>query len=202
MSVYLSICVSHFFVHHCWGCWLGIIVSYFISLIRSKFIIQLHLLLYIVIISSVSSDAQSCLTLWDPMDGSTLGLPVQHQLLELSQIYVHWVGDAIKPSYPPPSPSPPAFNLSQHQGLLHWVSSSHQVAKVLEFQLQHPSFQWIFRTDFLWDDWLDLLAVWGTLRSLLQHHSSKASILWRSAFFIVQISHPYMTTWQSNVSAF
>ena len=73
----------------------------------------------------------------------------------------------------------------QHQGLFQWVSSSHQVAKVLEFQLQHHSFQWIFRTDFL--------AVQRTLRSLLQHHSSKASILQLSAFFIVQLSHPYMT---------
>ena len=75
------------------------------------------------------------------------------------------------------SPSPPALNLSQHQGLFQWVSSSHQVAKVLEFQLQHQSFQWIFRTDFF-EDWLvDLLAVQGTLKSLLQHHSSKASVL-------------------------
>ena len=88
------------------------------------------------------------------------------------------------------SPSPPAFNLSQHQGLFQWVSSSHQVAKVLEFQLQHQSFQWIFRTDFFRMDWLDLLAVQGTLKSLLQHHSSKASILQRSAFFTVQLSHP------------
>ena len=74
------------------------------------------------------------------------------------------------------------------------VSSSHQVAKVLEFQLQHESLQWIFRTDFLQMDCLDLLEVQGTLKSLLQHHSSKASILWHSAFFIVQLSHPYMTT--------
>ena len=92
-----------------------------------------------------------------------------------------------------PSPSP-TFNLSQHQRLFKWVSSSHQVAKVLEFQLQHRSFQWIFRTDFLRMDWLDLLAVQGTLKSLLQQHSSKASILWCSAFFIVQLSRPYMTT--------
>ena len=88
----------------------------------------------------------------------------------------------------------PTFNLSQHQGHFKWVSSLHQVAKVLEFQLQHQSFQWIFRTDFLWMDWLDLLAVQVTPKSLLQHHSSKASILRHSAFFIVQLSHPYMTT--------
>ena len=74
------------------------------------------------------------------------------------------------------------------------VSSSHQVAKVLEFQLHHQSFQWIFRTDFLTTDWLDLLAVQGTLKSLLQHHCLKASIFWCSAFFMVHLSHPYMTT--------
>ena len=87
----------------------------------------------------------------------------------------------------------PALNLSHHQGLFRWVSSTHQVAKVLEVQRQHQSFQWIFRVDFLWNDWFDLLAVQGTLQSLLQHHSSKASILWHSALFIVQLSHLYMT---------
>ena len=81
------------------------------------------------------------------------GFPVHHQLTQLTQTHVHQVGDAIQPSHPLSSPSPPAFNLSQHQGLFQWVSSSHQVAKVLEFQLQHWSFQWIFRTDFL-EDWL------------------------------------------------
>ena len=91
------------------------------------------------------------------------------------------------------SPSPLDFSLSQHRGLFHWISSSHQVAKVLELQLQHQSFQWIFRTDFLWDDWCDLLAVQRTLTSLLKHHSLKASILWCS-FFMVQLLHPYMTT--------
>ena len=85
------------------------------------------------------------------MDCSTPGLPVHHQLLEFTQTHVHWVSDAIQPSHPLSSPSPPAFNLSQHQGLFKWVSSSHQVAKVLEFQLQHQSFQLIFRTDFLQD---------------------------------------------------
>ena len=83
---------------------------------------------------------------------------------------------------------------SHHHGLLQWVSSSHQVAKVLEFQLQHQSFQWTPRTDLFRMDWLDLLAVQGTPKSLLQHHSSKASILLHSAFFLVQLSHPYMTT--------
>ena len=96
-----------------------------------------------------SSIAHSCMTLCDPVDCSMPGSPVHHQLLEPTQSHVHRVGDAIQPSHPLSSPSPPAFNLSQHQGLFQWVSSSHQVAKVLEFQLQHQSFQWIFRTDFL-----------------------------------------------------
>ena len=96
-----------------------------------------------------SSVAQLCLTLCDPMDCSTPGLLVQHQLPEFTQTCVHWVSDAIQPSCPLPCPSPPAFNLSQHQDLFKWVSSSHQVAKVLEFPLQHQSFKCIFRTDFL-----------------------------------------------------
>ena len=96
-----------------------------------------------------SSVVQSCPTLCTPMDCSVPGFPVHHQLLKLAQTHVHRVGDAIQPSHPLSSPSPPTFNLSQHQGLFQWVSSSHQVAKVLEFQLQHQSFQWIFRTDFL-----------------------------------------------------
>ena len=97
----------------------------------------------------LSSVTQSCLTLWDPMDCSTPGLPVQLQLPEHAQTHVHRVSDAIQPSCPLSPPSPPAFSLSQHQGLFQWVSSSHQVAKVLELQLQHQSFQWIFRTSFL-----------------------------------------------------
>ena len=83
------------------------------------------------------------------MDCSMPDCPVLHYLLEFAQTHVHWVSDAIQPSHPLSSPSPPAFSLSQHQGLFQWVSSSHQVAKVLEFQLQHQSFQWIFRTDLL-----------------------------------------------------
>ena len=84
-----------------------------------------------------SSVTQSCPILCEPMNRSTPGLPVHHQLLEFTQTHVHWVGDAIQPSHPLSSPSPPALNLSQHQALFQWVSSSHQVAKVLEFQLQH-----------------------------------------------------------------
>ena len=96
-----------------------------------------------------SSITQSYLTLCDPMDCSTPGFPVHLQLWDLAQTHVHRVSDAIQPSHPLLSPSPPDLNLSQHQGLFKWVSSSHQVAKVLELQLRHQSFQWIFRTDFL-----------------------------------------------------
>ena len=95
-----------------------------------------------------SSVAQSCMTLCDPMNHSTPGLPVHHQLLEFTQTHVHRVSDAIQPSHPLSSPSPPDPNPSQHQSLFQWVNSSHEVAKVLEFQLQHQSFQWIFRTHF------------------------------------------------------
>ena len=141
-----------------------------------------------------SSVAQLCLILCDPMDCSTPGLPVHHQLLEFTQTHVHWVGDAIQPSHPLLSPSPPTFNLSQHQSLFKWVSSFHQVAKVLEFHFNiSPSNEHLGLISFRMDS-LDLLAVQGTLKSLLQHHSSKASILWRSAFFIIQFSHPHMTT--------
>ena len=93
-----------------------------------------------------SSVAQLCLILCDPMDCSTPGLPVHHQLTVFTQTRVHWVSDAIQPSHPLLAPSPPAFNLAQHQGLFQWVSSSHQMVKVLE--LRHQSFQWIFRTYF------------------------------------------------------
>ena len=141
-----------------------------------------------------SSVAQSCLTLCNPMDYSTQGLPVHHQLLELAQPHVHWVSDAIQPSHPLLSPSPAGFNLSQHrifsnESLLHirwpkyWsfsfnISPSKEYSELISFRM----------------DWLDLLAVQRTRKSLLQHHSSKASILRRSAFFIVQLLHPYMTT--------
>ena len=138
------------------------------------------------------SVAQSCVTLPSPMDCSTPGFPVHHQLLELIQTYVSQVSDAIQPTHPLSSPSPYTFNLSQHQGLFKWVSSLHQVAKVLEFQLQHQSFRWTLTSFRI--DWLDFLAVQGTLKSLLQCHSLKAPVLRRSAFFGVQLSHPYMTT--------
>ena len=98
-----------------------------------------------------SSVTQSCLILCNPMEHNPPGLPVHHQLLEFTQTCVHWVSDAIQPSRPLSYPAPPTFSLSQHQGLFQWLSSSHQVAKVLELQLQHQFFQWIFRTDFLYE---------------------------------------------------
>ena len=101
-----------------------------------------------VFFSTLISVAQSCSALCGSMDCSTPVFPVHHQLPELAQTHVHQVSDAIQPSYPLSSPSV-AFTLSQHQGLFQWVSSSHQVDKVLELQLQHQSFQWIFRTDFI-----------------------------------------------------
>ena len=128
------------------------------------------------------------------MECSTPDFSVLHYLPEFAQTHVYWVGDAIQPSSPLSSASPPAFNLSQHQGLFQWVSYSHQVAKVLELQLQHhPSNEYSGLISFR-IDWFDLLAVQGTLKSLLQHHSSKSSILQRSALLIVQLSHSNMTT--------
>ena len=145
---------------------------------------------------SVSSVAQSCLTLCDPMDCSTPGLPVHHQFPELTQTHVHWVGDAMQPSHPLSSPSPPAFNLSQHQGLFQWVSSSHQVAKAIYWSFsfsispsnEHPGLI-SFRMD-----WLDLLAVQGLSRVFFNTTVQKHSILQHLAFFTVQLSLPYMTT--------
>ena len=121
-----------------------------------------------------NSVAQSFPTLCNPMNHSTPGLPVHHQLPEFTQTHVHQVSDAIQPSHPLASPSPPAPNPSQHQGLFQRVNTSHEVAKVLEFQPhtspsnEHPGLV-SFRMD-----WFDLLAVQGTLKSLLQHHSSKS----------------------------
>ena len=106
-----------------------------------------------------SSVAQSCPTLCDPMNRSTPGLHVHHQLPEFTQIHVHRVSDSIQPSHPLLSPSPPALNPSQHQGHFQWINSSPEVAKVLEFQLQHQSFQWISRTDWSslgWTGWISL----------------------------------------------
>ena len=128
------------------------------------------------------------------MDCSMPGFPVHHQLPELTQTHVHRVSDAIQPSHPLLSPSPLAFNLSQHQGLFIWVSFSHQIAKVWSFSFSISPFNEYSGLISFRIEWLDLLAVQETLKSLLQHHSSKASILRCSTFFIVQLSHPYMTT--------
>ena len=141
-----------------------------------------------------SSVAQFCY----PMDCSTPGFSFHHQLPELAQTHVLWVDDAIQPTYPLSSPSPPAFNLPQLQGLskesvlcIRWpewwsftfsISPSNEYSRLISFRI----------------DWLDLLAVQGTLKSLLQHHSSKASILWCSTFFMVQLSHQYMSYWKNH----
>ena len=130
----------------------------------------------------------------DPMNCNMPGLPVHHQLPEFTQTHVHWVGDTIRPSHPLSSPSLPVFILSQHMGIFKWVSSSHRWPKYWSFSFNiNPSNEYSGLISFRMD-WLDLLAVQGTLKSLLQNHSSKASILQCSVFFIVQISHPYMTT--------
>ena len=158
--------------------------------ISYKFGENLPKMVPLTLFSSVqfSSVTQLCLTLCNPMNCSTPGLPVHHQLAESTQTRVHWVGDAIQPSHPLSSSSPPALNLSQHQGLFKWVSSSYQVAKYwsVSFNIspsnEHPGLI-SFRMD-----WLDLLAVQGTLKSLFQHNSSKASIFRCSAFFISFIS--------------
>ena len=125
------------------------------------------------------------------MNHSTPGLPVHHQLPEFTQIHAHRVGDAIQPSHPLSSPSPPAPNPSQHQGQL-FAWGGHSKYWSFSFSIspsnEHPGLI-SFRMD-----WLDLLSVQGTLKSLLQHHSSKASIFRHSSFFTAQLSHPYMTT--------
>ena len=133
--------------------------------------------LYSILVTYIISSVQSlnCVQLFETHGLQHAGFPVHHQLPELAQTHVHQVGDAIQPSHPLSTHSPPAFNLSQHQGLFKWVSSLHQVAKVLEFQFQHQSFQLIFRTNFL-QYWL----VWSPCsprdsQESSQHHSSKVS---------------------------
>ena len=149
----------------------------------------------LIIHSSVqfSSVAQSCLTLCEPLDCSTPDVPVHHQLPEFRQIHLHWVGDATQPSHPL-SLSPPTFNLSQHQGLFNESVLHIRWPKYWSFSFSISPSSEYSRLIFFRIDWLDLLAVQRILKSLVQHHSSKASILQCSAFFIVQLSHPYMTT--------
>ena len=136
---------------------------------------------------------QSCLTLCDPMNRCTPGLPVYHQLPEFTQTHIHRVSDAIQPSHPrsspsPPPPNPPSIRVFSNESTLcmRWPNYWSFSFSIIPSK-EHPGL--IFRMD-----WLDLLAVQGTLKSLLQHRSSKASILQHSAFFTVQLSHPYMTT--------
>ena len=141
-----------------------------------------------------SSVAQSYPTLCDPMNCSTPGLPVRHQLPEFTQTHARRVGDAIQPSHPLSSPFPPAHNPSKHQGLSNESTLCMRGSKDWSFSFSiSPSNEHTGLISFRMD-WLDLLAVQGTLKSLLQHHSSKASIFGPSVFFTVQLSHPYMTT--------
>ena len=140
------------------------------------------------------SVAQSCLTLCNPMDCSTPGFPVLHHLPELAHTHVHPVGDAIPPSHPLSSPSPPAFSLSQHRVFSNESALCIMLPKYWSFSFTIiPSSEYSGLISFRMD-WLDLLAVQGTLKGLLQHHSSEAPILRCSGFFIVQLSHPYLTT--------
>ena len=132
------------------------------------------------------------LALCDPMDCSPPGSSILLYSPDFPQIHVHWVSDAIQLSHPLSVPSPLILILSQHQGLFQWIGSLYQLAKVVELQLHHQSFQWIFRVNFLYIDLFDPLSTQGTLKSLLQHHSSKASILRRSAFFW---SNSHICTW-------
>ena len=139
------------------------------------------------------------------MDQRIPGLPVHHQLLEFTETHIHQFSDAIQPSHPLSSPSPLTFNISQHQSLFKWVSSLHQVAKVLEFQFNISPSNKQYWSPTGWTGWTSLQSkglsnsptrdsLFFKSKSLLQHHSLKASILWHSAFFIVQLSHSYMTT--------
>ena len=168
----------------------------------SSQVLSLHLCLYsfpenifinIVFLDPIqlSSVIQSCPTLCDPMNRSMPGLPVHHQLSESTQTHVHWDGDAIQPSHPLSSTS--AFNHSQHPGLFKLVSRS-RWPKYWSFSFSTcPSNEYLELISFRMD-WLGLLVIQGTLKSLLQHHSSKALILLCSAFFTVQFWHPFMTT--------
>ena len=146
---------------------------------------------------SVSSVAQSFSTLCNPMNCSTPDFPVHHQLPELAQTHVHRVSDAIQPSHPLSSPSPPAFNISPSGLFSQRFSSSHHVAKVLEFQLQHQSSNEYSGLVSFRIDWFDFLAVQRTLKSFLQHYSSKASIFQCSAFFMVQLSQSTHDYWKN-----
>ena len=141
--------LSFFFLFLCFFLWWIFKFSFYFHFCFVSYIWFYFLSDCSTIYNQFSSVTQACPTLCNPMDYSTPGLPVHHQLPEFTQAHVHWVRDAIQTSHPLSSPCLPAFNLFQHQSLFKWVSSSHQVAKVLEFQLQYQPFQWTFRTDFL-----------------------------------------------------
>ena len=138
--------------------------------------------------------APSCLALCDPMDCITLGLPVSHHLPKFAQVHVHCTSDAIQPSHPLTHSSPSALYLSLHQGFSQWVVCLHQMIKILSFSFSISPYSEYLGLILLYIDWFDLLAIQVTFRSLLQQHRSKASILWGSAFFTVQLSQLYMTT--------
>ena len=147
---------THTHTHTHQRCWPPILILYRFPLegkcVGWKRNIHTHTHTHTILIHSLFpplSCVQSCQTLCDPMDCSTPGFPILHYHPEFTQTHVHWLSDAIQQSHPLSFPPPPAFNLSQHQGLFQLVGSSHQVVKVLERQLQHQSFQWIFRVDFL-----------------------------------------------------
>ena len=147
-----------------------------------------------IIICKFSSVAQSCPTLSNPMDCSTPGLPVHHQLPEFTQTHVHWLSDAIQPSHPLSSPFPPAFNLSQDQSFLNESVLLIRWPKYWSFSFNISPSNDYSELIFFRMDVLVLLSVQGTLKSLLQHHSSKASILQHSVFFIVQLSRRLVMT--------
>jgi len=150
---------------------------------------------WIVLILFSSGQSLSCVRLFvTPKDCSTPGLPVHHQLLEFTQTHVHWVGDAIQPSHPLSFPTPSAFNPCQHQVFSNESVLSIRWPNYWSFGFSISPFNGYSGLISFRKDWLDLLAVRETLKSLLQYHSSKASILRCSAFFVVQLSHPYMTT--------
>ena len=160
---------------------------------QGDFINELILLIYPLLLSCCCSATKSCPTLCDPTDA--VRQDSLHYLPELAQTQVHWVSDAIQLSHPLSSPSPPVFNLSQHQGIFQWVGSSHQGPKYWSFSFSiSPSSEYSGLMISFGIDWFDLLAVQGILKGLLQHHNSKASILWHSAFFMIQLPHLYVTT--------
>ena len=145
----------------------------------------------IFLFSSVSSVDQSCPTLCDPTDCSMPCFPAHHQLPELAQTHVHWVGDAIQPSHPLSSPSPPVFDLSQHQGLFQSVSSLYQVVKVLELQLQHQSFQWMNIQDWFPLGWIG----WISLQSKGLSRVFSITTVWKHQFFSISLLYgPTLTS--------